>query len=491
MANVTCNEGILPSDVLWTEYGMADERLVITIIGMILSALSFLSYSILHHKHENYFSEHFVDHDKDTGGKIAGRSTAVRRVIPKTREAQGMLRLGRLMIISSLVSMCAPELVFICALIEWLYRAYAYMCLYNLVVLQFGGMESMLTLKEKKGTLQQHKPNKIWAQPPCCCIWGPFFCWMESRIIHGKDMFWIYVLIFQFCVVAPCAQILTVIVSTGHVTSSRVATLALASTAISVVSLLLVVWAFKVLLGVAADGEWIVDQAIEKDAECLRLVAPQAQPEAEAEAEAGAEADHGTPVTHRAHASLKLKDNWMTLVAAMPALGLLVAGQIVAAVTPDGIAFENGDCLANPVLGVFYGNFVSIILQAIGAGLAWKAFPLSEETDAMLEYMASRKLEAQVFPKSFMDMVTKTYELNLNSRAIMKERDPSFDLENGITSSDGDAMTVAIINTMKKCTGSLSDAGTELTTVGVHLEEAKEGAESANKLSGNVPGNSD
>ena len=52
-------------------------------------------------------------------------------------------------------------------------------------------------------------------------------------------------------------------------------------------------------------------------------------------------------------------------------------------------------------------------------------------------------------------------------------------------------MTVAIINTMKKCTGSLSDAGTELTTVGVHLEEAKEGAESANKLSGNVPGNSD
>jgi len=402
MSNVTevaaCRTKIA-SDVLWTDDGLDESRGPIAFIGLVLALITFISFSYQHRAHMKEATKEF---------KNSGYNP--NPVLPvKTQLVLSILRLGRIMVISAVMRMCLPELGPICNLIEWLYRAYAYSMLYELILLQFGGQYNA-TRADGSGTLQQHEPSSIWANIPCCCIWGPFYlagC-MPKRKFTREDLtgfpFSAQFCMLQFCIVGPLSQILVVMISYGIVNQDRIANVALAAQVLSVASLMTCIYGMTTLLAVCGASEYIVDQALKHKKDLVvshELLA--GHPKGALEGE-----------EHPAHGVLKAKSSFMSLSAATPALAGLVISFIIT--KSDDIHFSDGTCLTFRSQQAFYLGFVTIILQLLSSIFSWLKIGPQEDHDIVMEFAATRELESQVLPGFIMEPLSETYSAELKRR---------------------------------------------------------------------------
>merc|ERR1719491_245205 len=129
------------------------------------------------------------------------------------------------------------------------YRAVTYYLMLQLVRLQFG-FEWNTIRDDGSGTLQQHKPCKLWKKPPCCCVWAFFLPCMTERIVNRWDAILIGLLTKQFCFIGPAMAALKMVAHYEGVSKERAASVFLACNIISLVSLLSAVYAVQVATGI-------------------------------------------------------------------------------------------------------------------------------------------------------------------------------------------------------------------------------------------------
>jgi len=383
----------LASSVLWDH--LADNNLVIVLIGFALSAITLVVYLVL-----------ILKHRARGRGLVSNEEGPGVHFIPyKTQAQESIILLGPVMTIFYVVQMCAPELTTMADMFQTTYKAVAYFTLLKFVSLQFGQLPNLFR-DDGSGTLQQHKPSKIWNKPPCCCVWVFFLPFMKERIIQARDGFKLYWLIYQFCFIGPVAKVVQMVAHYEGVSKENVAATSLVCNIVTIVSLLCAVYAVNVMCGIVESSIPIQYQVRQRS--WFSYGHTQLRKEQIEET-----APTGKKIT--------VKNSWISFVTVAPVL----AGLIVSAVVTDNVCVDGSLIMVGD-----YRNhmtaFVGILLNFLGAVLAIaKAFPVPANDDRteLVEHSSSVYLEMELWPE---------YSLKaINFDRIIEERkkngiDPNF-----------------------------------------------------------------
>lgn len=411
----------LPSEVIWSSAAPHAWK-VLCIAGLALAVLSLISYFTLFRLLRAHGGNKGV---ATVPGQNYRKNVGTSYMWPKMGWEGAMLRLGPVMIICSVVGMCVPELTLITNLFSTVYRAYGFYSLVKYIVEQFGGIK-LLTRDNGKGTLQSHAPFKVWAVPGFCCFWGPLYPWLNAKIFDKRDGRIVYNLVTQFMVLGPVSAGCMIVVAYEGISVDALVHVGRAASAVSLVSLLLVIYGCKVLITVGERCTWIVDTLIdqlnEKQQVCL---VPQ-------------------DGSHKPHRNINSKFLFLELVTVPGSIAALICSFAIT----DSSTNDNGDVISDAALQAFYSNAVNLLFNIIGAWVAWKAFPVGKEAlEASREQAAQRHLEAELYPALVLEGLIVTYtrelvkrqaegrvlDLGLDRNFVQKHFSEFRDLENGRT----------------------------------------------------------
>jgi len=274
------------------------------------------------------------------------------------------------------VQMCAPELATMADLFQNTYKAMAYYFLLRFTDLQFGLTRNAFR-DDGSGTLQQHKPCKIWNKPPCCCVWVFFLPFMKERIMSVWDSRLLFRLTLQYCYFGPLTAVLKMIVFYQGVSKSNAASVSLVCQIVGLISILVAVYAIKVYSTIAEAVPPIHHQLCERDW-----------------------FKHGKDLsgdTTAPNKNISKKNSWITIATVTP----IFAGIIVGLVVKDDLCLDNGNVLLVQDRVNYITAFISILLQFLAGVFAFtKAFPVPgpENRSENLEFAAMKYLELELWP---------------------------------------------------------------------------------------------
>jgi len=395
-----------PSDVVWTDMGDTD-RVILIPIGILLTVVGSAIYLKFMWDLDAIGRERL---ENDSGSHWQ---------FEKLPWMQGTLRLGVIMICGSCLAMAVPELHDIIDIFICFYKAYAYYCLAMVAVIQYGGPANLIRDGELKGTLQDPTSAQIiWAQPPLCCVWGLFYFWnpcgwMQKRIANFNDLMWMRAFISQFLIIGPAASALNVVVTYEGVNPDNKSLVALISQMLSMVSMMMALYAIFVFIGITEKNQWIPIQVLDHSKAKLDVLEAATRTDSSlTAAEATKKHMEETDVVDEHTQNIKPMNMWIAFVSAVPAL----AGIIVSLVITSDEKQDNGDTFCMNDRHTFMVNFVTIIIGFLGSFVAQKVFYMPNAMIVGRESIASRKLEAEVMPAWIMEELVDNYKLTIAAR---------------------------------------------------------------------------
>eukprot|EP00929_Paragymnodinium_shiwhaense_P031118 TRINITY_DN17514_c0_g1_i1.p1 TRINITY_DN17514_c0_g1~~TRINITY_DN17514_c0_g1_i1.p1 ORF type:complete len:432 (+),score=34.91 TRINITY_DN17514_c0_g1_i1:47-1342(+) len=388
------NEGgekTLASEVLWEDPPV--NRLIVLAIGIVFAALALVLYVILISRHERR-------------GKLLTEGTRHREhgaffIPPKIIVQDRILYLGPVMTICFLVQMCVPELMTMVEVAATTYRAIAYYMMLQLIRLQFG-FEWNIFREDGTGTLQQHKPAKIWAKPPCCCVWGCFYPFMKERIVTGPDLMRIVFLVKQFCVIGPVMAAVKMLVHYEGVHPDRAETTFLACNVVSMVSMLCAVYANGVAMKLVETCTPIEYQVRQRSWFTST----------------GTLAKEPSPLKN-----LSPKNFWIVIATVFPALATLIIAQVVT----EDLCTDSGKVIDVQDLREYITGFVGILFNFLAAIFATtKAFPVlsMDQRPEMMEMVSANYLQMEIWPQYALERIPANIAGILAERA-KQGKDPN------------------------------------------------------------------
>ena len=299
---------------------------------------------------------------------------------PRTAWTKALLRLGIVMLALNCAELCYPEFATIFEIFEGMYKGYAYYCLWELIAIQFGGLNNLAD-DQGNGTLQGHEPAVIWANIPFCCVWGPFYlagCMTPSKVTHWELRI-MYTMMIQFLAVGPLTSAILVGTKIGVVSAEQISLVSTIFTALSILSLMFVIYATACIIKIAESCESITQQ-VKRHREAHSNLSLSATPDA---------VDETTVAKN-----LKPKNTYIVLVTALPALAAIV---VSIAVQGDR-TMPNGDVLSEMDRRAVWNAFATVVINFAGALLAWNFFQPEEEDNNVTEFMAGALLRAERIP---------------------------------------------------------------------------------------------
>jgi len=316
------------------------------------------------------------------------------------------------MLFNCLFSMCIPELNATFSLFSTAYQSYAFYALAMFTINQLGGhrlltrehemVDGQVTFPHGKGTMQTHQPHKIWAQPPCCCVWGWCWCCMKERTFNtpgvwflcggfeDADVMSLRFLIRQFIVLGPLFAMFGIIAKYEGVNERHRGVVAQVAGVGSILTLMGAIYATLVYVAIAEKCTYIVEEA----RQFAKNIHSSGSWEKDQEKELPA------PL-----ANIKPKNIWMALITALPQM----AGLITSFVITENELQDNGDCFVAVDHQAFWTNFAGVVINSIGSLAAWKVFSPAEDKYMILEMVSTRMLEADTIPGFFLEKQAALY----------------------------------------------------------------------------------
>jgi len=378
---------VVPSSIIWRDI-QDGNRVWMLPLGLTLAVATVISTQWLINRH--------VEKAK----KQVDSSAVQLHFLPrKTSFEIGLIRLTMFAGIANAIQMSAPELGNVCGLFVVIYRAYSYYCLYMFVSLQFGGTHCVAR-DDMSGTLQRHEPYRLWAQVPCCCVWGPLWgtSLMQPKRASYSDLNVMVYMMYQYAFFGPLAAAVIIACDYGGINPDHRLEVRYSMFGLSIVSLMVVIYSSKCLIGLAEKCSYILDQAREHK-------------------KADFDVSHTLEETQaceeiKAKHNLDQKNGWISLVTATPQ----VASLIIGFANTDGQAQDNGDYLREIPYEIFLSGFVGICIAFVGSLVAWKVFTIREERDILYEFTATGMIAAEIYPAAVLEEWASVYKAIIDKR---------------------------------------------------------------------------
>lgn len=358
---------VLASKFIWRD--APADRIVLLSIGITTAIATLVIYFRLIQKH------------RVRGFKLLAANEVGIHVLPlKVQHHESVLLLGPIITTFYLMQLCVPELTTMADLFQTSYKAFAYVSLIKFISLQFGQSFNLLR-DDGSGTLQQHKPCKIWNKPPLCCFWIFFLPLMKDRVVTSRDGQLVYKLVWQFCVIGPVLSAVKMVVHYEGVSADQSEAVGVFCDAGTVISQLSAVYAANVVAGIAEACIPLHEQLKKRHWFSHGH-----------KVSSDAEIEEPTPIKN-----IQVKNTWIVIATVLP----VVAGLVISLSVKDGLC-EQGRTLAVDDRQNFYIAFVALLLNFLAALFATvKAFPLPNDTDRTesIEHISARYIEMEIWPE--------------------------------------------------------------------------------------------
>jgi len=200
-----------------------------------------------------------------------------------------------------------------------------------------------------------------------------------------------YYMMLQFVVFSPLATAVLIASSYEHVAPERRAAVNTACLVINIASLMTVIYATKVILGIAETCEDVDTQAKQHRERTISH-----------SGNLGASEKEESHVVN----NLSPKNSWISVVTALPALAQIFVNLIVT----EPLTYASGDVLPLEDRRVFWVAFVTVFINFLGAFMAKSAFAVDDTESSFVEMLASRAIEAERAPGYVLDHLMATYE---------------------------------------------------------------------------------
>lgn len=355
----------LASDAIWSH--VAGERLVIVAVGLAFAFFTLVLYLVLIHKHRSR-------------GQALMDAAGVHFVPYKLQIQESIIWLGPVMTICYIVQMCAPELTTMAEMFSTTFKAISYYYLMKYTGFQFGELYSLYR-DDGTGTVQQHKPSKIYNKPPCCCVW--IFClpWMKERTVQIFDGRRMFRLVYQFCIIGPLMAILSMVAHYEGVTKDNIVAVSRAASMIGLASLLGAVYAINVMCDIVETCIPIQYQVAQR--KWFTYAHGQMRKE---------QVEEPVPIKN-----IKVKSTWITFVTVLP----ILAGLGTSFAVTEDVCQDNGQLMKVVDYRNHLNAFIGILINFLGAAFAAKAFPIPKEGSRpeQIEHVAARYLEMELWPE--------------------------------------------------------------------------------------------
>eukprot|EP00931_Biecheleriopsis_adriatica_P093250 TRINITY_DN669_c0_g1_i1.p1 TRINITY_DN669_c0_g1~~TRINITY_DN669_c0_g1_i1.p1 ORF type:complete len:442 (+),score=49.69 TRINITY_DN669_c0_g1_i1:186-1511(+) len=357
---------VLASEFIWSD--VPAERVVILVAGILLALTTFTLYFYLicrYRRRMRAFS------------KMAGSYGHS----PKMEFHEALLNLGPITTAFFLVQLCVPELQPMADLFQTSYRAYAYLYLMKYAGAQLGQLHNLVR-ENGMGTLQHHKPSKIWNKPPCCCIWVFCLRCMKERILSIWDAAFMYRLIYQFCILGPVMSALKMVVHYEGFSAANIKTVGITCNVVSILSMISAAYGTNVMCGMVEA--------------CLPIQYQVRQRPWFNQGHGPGQLSEEQLLAVKRTSNISVKNTWIIIVTVLPSL----AGLITSFALNEGLC-EHGRTLRVEDYKNHLVAFISIVLNFFGVLFALaKAFRFSGDSDRteILELASARMIELELWP---------------------------------------------------------------------------------------------